>query len=124
MKGQPARDVAAAVTGDDPTPAVDPERFQDADEPYPGHWRRNPEPWPDVDPADPGVPAAVQAGLAELPDTWATAIRARDVEGRSAADVAAELGVNERQLRDLVNRGRAELRERIARILDASDGQQ
>ena len=117
MKGRPARDVTAAAAGGDPTPAVRPDRFQDDTEPYPGHWRENPAPWPDLDPADPVVLAAVESGLAALPDTWARAVRGHDVEGRSEADVAAELEVTAAQLRDLLNRGRAELREHLARSL-------
>ena len=121
MKGRPARDVTAAVAGGDPTPAVDPERFQDDTEPYPGHWREDPAPWPDVDSADPVVLAAVESGLAELPDTWARAVRGRDVERRPEADVAAELDVPVAQLRHLLNRARAELREHLARSLGRGD---
>ena len=117
MKGRPARDVTAAVAGGDPTPAVDPDRFQDETEPYPGHWRENPAPWPNVDPADPVVLAAVDSGLAALPDTWARAVRGHDVEGHAEADVAAELDVSVAQLRDILNRGRAQLREDLARAL-------
>jgi RNA polymerase sigma-70 factor (ECF subfamily) len=117
MKARPVRDVTAAVAGGDPTPAVDPERFQDDTEPFPGHWRENPAPWPDVDPADPVVLAAVESGLAAMSDTWARALRGRDIERRSEADVAAELEVTVAQLRQLVNRARAELREHLARSL-------
>ncbi len=35
---------ASLQLGDEPT--VDPDAFQGADEPYPGHWRSFPEPWP------------------------------------------------------------------------------
>ena len=117
MKGRPARDVTAGVAGADPTPAVDPARFQSDSEPYPGHWRENPAPWSYVDPADPVVLAVVEAGLAVLPGTWARAVRGNDVERRSEAEVAAELDVTVAQLRDLLNRGRAELREHLAREL-------
>jgi RNA polymerase sigma-70 factor (ECF subfamily) len=117
VKARPARDVTAVVAGGDPTPAVDPGRFRDDTEPYPGHWREFPAPWPEVDPADPVVLAAVEAGLALLPDTWARAVRGRDIERRPEADVAAELGVTVAQLRLLVNRARAELREHLARSL-------
>lgn len=114
MKGRPAREVTAAVAGADPTPAVDPERFQDDTEPYPGHWRENPAPWPFVDSSDPVVLAAVESGLAALPDTCARAVRGHDVERRPEADLAAELDVTVAQLRDLMNRARAELREHLA----------
>ena len=124
MKGRPARDCTATVAGADPRPPVDPERFQDHTEAYPGHWRENPAPWPDVDPADPAVLAAVEAGLAVLPRTWAGAVRGRDVEGRPEAEVAAELGVTRAQLLDVLNRARAELREHLARALGRGEGVQ
>jgi RNA polymerase sigma-70 factor (ECF subfamily) len=117
MKGRPARDVTAAVVGADPTPAVDPERFQDETQSYPGHWREDPAPWPYFDSSDPVVRAAVVSGLAALPETWARAVRGQDVERRPGAQVAAELGVTPARLRDLVNRARAELREHLARAL-------
>ena len=121
MKARPAREVTAAVAGGDPTPAVDPERFQDDTEPFPGHWRENPARWPHVDPTDPVVLAAVEAGLEELPDAWALAVRGRDIERRPEAEVAAELDVTVAQLRHLVNRARAELREHLARSLGRGD---
>jgi DNA-directed RNA polymerase specialized sigma24 family protein len=52
-----------------------------------------------------------------MSDTWARALRGRDIERRSEADVAAELEVTVAQLRQLVNRARAELREHLARSL-------
>ena len=114
MKGLPARHVTAAVAGADSTPAVDIDQFQDDTEPYPGHWRDNPATWPYLDPANPVNLTVVQAGLAVLPDTWARAVRGHDVEGRPESEVAAELGVTAAQLRDLLNRARAELREHLA----------
>lgn len=121
MKARPARDVRAAVAGADPTPAVDPERFQDDTEPYPGHWRENPRGWLDVDPDDPVLLAALESGVAMLPETWARAVRGHDIERRPEAEVAAELDVTVTQLRDLLNRGRAELREHLARSLEPDD---
>ena len=121
MKARPARDVTAAVTGGDPTPAVDPDRFQDDTEPYPGHWRENPAPWPDLDAGEPAVRAALDAGLGALPDTWARAVRGHDIERRPEAEVAAELDVTKEQLRDLLNRARAQLREDLARALGRRD---
>jgi RNA polymerase sigma-70 factor, ECF subfamily len=121
VKARPARDVTAAVAGGDPTPAVDPERFQGDTEPFPGHWRENPVPWPDVDPADPVVLAAVESGLAGLPDTWARAVLGHDIERRPEAEVAAELDVSVAQLRQVLNRARAELREHLARSFGRGD---
>ena len=121
VKGRPARDVMAAVAGADPTPAVDRARFEGDTEPYPGHWREAPAPWPHVDPADSVVLAVVEAGLAVLPPRWALALRGHDVGRRPETEVAAELDNTLAQLRDLVDRGRAELRAHLARELRAGE---
>jgi RNA polymerase sigma-70 factor, ECF subfamily len=90
-------------------PLVPDRAFQDAGEPYPGHWRHLPEPW------EPGVvtPAALEAALATLPETWRRAVLRRDRDGLGDAGVAAELGLTVEQERDLLARARAALRDRL-----------
>ena len=85
-------------------PLVPDSRFQDADEPYPGHWRRFPDPWP---PAGPAQRAAAMVALNELPDTWRRVLQARDVFGRTDAQVAADLGLSIEQVRDILSAARA-----------------
>jgi RNA polymerase sigma-70 factor, ECF subfamily len=97
------------------TPAVPESRFRDASEPFPGHWRRFPDPWPTVDPADPGMQAALVAALGELPATWRQVVIARDVLGRGAAEVSERLGLTPRQQWAILNRARAVLREGLDR---------
>ena len=41
----------SSLTADDEGSTVDPARFQGPDEPYPGHWREWPVPWPDPEDA-------------------------------------------------------------------------
>lgn len=86
-------------------------QFQDADEPYPGHWRQFPASWPQV-----GQEArdTVLAALDELPDTWRRVLEQRDVFGRTDAQVAAALGLSVEQERDIVTAARAALRARVA----------
>lgn len=104
------------------TPAVAVARFQGDGEPFPHHWRRFPEPWPTVDPADPGVRAALAAAVEELPATWRAVIIARDALGRDAAEVNARLGLSPRQQRAILNQARARLRERLAgRLIGEGD---
>jgi RNA polymerase sigma-70 factor, ECF subfamily len=92
-----------------PRPLVPDAAFQDADEPYPGHWRRLPLPWP------PGLGgrAAVQAALDALPATWREVLLRRDVAGEDDRRVAAELGLTAEQERDVLARARAALRARL-----------
>jgi RNA polymerase sigma-70 factor (ECF subfamily) len=98
-------------------PLVADTRFQDADEPYPGHWRDFPDPWPA---ADPEQRAAALAALDELPDTWRRVLRDRDVFGRTDAQVAADHGLSAEQERDILTSARAAVRAR----LDAAIGEQ
>jgi len=100
-----------------PTPTVPASRFQDAGEPFPRHWRRFPEPWAMVDPADPEVREALAAAIADLPATWREVVIARDGLGRDAVEVSERLGLTLRQQRAILNRARARLRERLARRL-------
>ncbi|MGH3650842.1 MAG: RNA polymerase sigma factor [Acidimicrobiia bacterium] len=96
------------------TPTVEPERFQATDEPYPGHWRFPPEPWPE----DPAEGAArrerLNRTLGDLPVTWRAVVVARDVQGLSADEVATELGITPEDQVPLLHRARAALREDLA----------
>jgi RNA polymerase sigma-70 factor (ECF subfamily) len=105
-----------------PTPAVPSSRFQDAGEPFPRHWRRFPDPWPAVDPADPGVRAALAAAVDELPATWRAVVIARDVLDLGAEEVSTRLGPTPKQQRAILNRARARLRERLAQRLREGAG--
>ena len=100
-----------------PTPAVPESRFQDVGEPFPRHWRRFPEPWAMLDPADPGVGDTLAAAVEELPATWREVIIARDALGHDAVEVGERLGLTPRQQRAILNRARARVRERLARGL-------
>jgi RNA polymerase sigma-70 factor (ECF subfamily) len=98
-------------------PAVDDARFQDADDPFPRHWREFPDPWPSVDPAYPAVRTTLGDTIRGLPNAWRAVVRLRDVEKRSAAEVSDDLGLTVEQQRAMLNRARAVLRERLARSL-------
>jgi RNA polymerase sigma-70 factor (ECF subfamily) len=98
-------------------PAVDDRRFQDADDPYPRHWREFPRPWPRVNPAHPAVRATLRDAIRELPSAWRDVVRQRDVAGRSPAEISRDLGLTDEQQRAMLNRARAVLRERLAQSL-------
>ena len=99
------------------TPTVPESCFQDADEPFPGHWRSALDTWPSVDPADPDVHDTLVAAVEELPATWREVVIVRDVLGRDAAEVGERLGLTPRQQRAILNRARAMVRARLDRHL-------
>jgi RNA polymerase sigma-70 factor (ECF subfamily) len=100
-----------------PATAVDPARFQDADEPHPRHWREFPEPWPPGADTAPDVATCLDDALADLPPTWRHVVTATDVRHGDPTEVAAGRGLRPAQERAIRNRARAVLRERLARHL-------
>jgi RNA polymerase sigma-70 factor (ECF subfamily) len=94
---------------------VDASLFQDAGDPYPGHWRHSPGPWPAGFTDGDAARQQLRRALAELPPSWRAVICARDVTGRDAAGVAAELGLTVRQEQQILNQARAALRTSLSR---------
>lgn len=58
--------------------------------------------------------AALEAAIASLPDTLRDVLVLRDVEGLSAAEVAAHLDLGERAVKSRLHRARLALREKLA----------
>lgn len=98
-------------------PAVDEDRFRGPDDPYHRHWKTFPDSWRQVDPEDPAVRQRLRDALEELPETWQEVVVRRDVEDRDPAQVSADLGITPEQQRAILNRARAILRERLARLM-------
>jgi RNA polymerase sigma-70 factor, ECF subfamily len=103
-------------------PLVPDAAFQDATEPYPGHWRRFPEPWPAAPTGRPSPQArtaeqqmALDAALTRLPPLWRRVVTAHDVTGRADQQVADELGLTLEQERDILARARAAVRDQLDR---------
>jgi DNA-directed RNA polymerase specialized sigma24 family protein len=116
LRGEHPRNRVARWSRWFPTTAtVDEARFQGADEPHPGHWRRFPRAWPPIDPDDPVIRDTLASGIDALPRRWRAVVVARDVDGRPAAEVSEQHGVTPAQQRAMLNRARAMLRERLAR---------
>jgi RNA polymerase sigma-70 factor (ECF subfamily) len=105
------------------TPTVDGARFQGSSEPYPRHWREFPEPWPAREAVDSTVRAQLRDAMSELPRAWRTVVQQRDIQGRSPADVSTDLQIDATQQRQMLNRARAVLRERLARLLTSDETQ-
>jgi RNA polymerase sigma-70 factor (ECF subfamily) len=106
---------------EDEGPTVDPARFQRAGEPYPGHWREFPAPWPSP-PASPSperealaseLRARMGAALAQLPARQRVVITLRDVDGYTSDEVCAILEISAANERVLLHRARAFVRVRL-----------
>lgn len=98
-------------------PAVEPERFLDHDHPtWPGHWASPPASWEGI-PEDRLLAGetlgCIQDAIAELPAAQAQVITLRDVEGWSAEEVCALLGVSGGNQRVLLHRARSKVRRAL-----------
>ena len=98
---------------------VDPSRFQQPTEWFPGHWSRPPDPWPT--PEDVIDAAELRRVLVEavrrLPPRQAAAVTLRDIEGYRADEAAELMGVSPANQRVLLHRGRAAVRAALEDFL-------
>jgi RNA polymerase sigma-70 factor, ECF subfamily len=113
----PVADLAA----DDGGPTVAPARFRGPDEPYPGHWREFPQPWPAVDTEieRQEVRSRIEAAVGGLPDRQRIVITLRDIEGYSSAEVCTILEISAANQRVLLHRARAAVRGRLEEYFSA-----
>jgi RNA polymerase sigma-70 factor (ECF subfamily) len=95
--------------------------FQGSDEPYPGHWRHLPEPWPPAVAADPAVGQRLREALDELPVTWRAVVHRHDIAGQPSEDVAHELGITVEEQRRILTMARAALRDQLADLLSRGE---
>lgn len=117
---------SAATTESGPT--VDPARFQQRGEPYEGHWRESPAPWPSSD--DEGIAAEIRTQAASaverLPGQQRIVLTLRDIEAFDSADVLSIMGIAEADQHVLLHRARAFVRGELethfasSRIEDAN----
>jgi RNA polymerase sigma-70 factor, ECF subfamily len=112
----------AAFTGG----TVDPARFREAGDPYPGHWKPDEEPSPFPDTPEGSVlgreiVAVAQRELDKLPDRQRTVVTLRDMLGFDSSEVCELLKISVANQRVLLHRGRAVLRAALENYLgDAS----
>jgi RNA polymerase sigma-70 factor (ECF subfamily) len=102
-----------------PAATVDADRFQGDGDPYPDHWKEFPRSWPAGKAVE---PETLRAALAALPDPWRQVVILRDVDGRPPAEVSAATGLTAEQQRDVLNRARELLREKLGRALERNWG--
>jgi RNA polymerase sigma-70 factor (ECF subfamily) len=103
---------ALTPTAEDHGPTVDPARFRTGDDPYPGHWRSQPERWPtpESEVLAQETRRYLAAALEQLPARQRIVVVLRDVEEYSSAQVCEILQISPANQRVLLHRGRAALR--------------
>jgi RNA polymerase sigma-70 factor (ECF subfamily) len=102
---------------DESEPGLEPERFRPASDHWAGHWSDPPRPWSDtvanrLEEAE--TRAIVFDAIRSLPPNQRDVIALRDVEGWSAPEVSAALGITDGNQRVLLHRARV----RVRAILD------
>ena len=95
---------------------VDPARFRDADDPWPGHWRADalPTPFPDTPEGSvlgDELIAVARAELEKLPERQRIVVTMRDMLGLDSAEVCELLDISVANQRVLLHRGRAAVRQ-------------
>lgn len=95
---------------------VDPARFRESDDPYPGHWLPDeaPAPFPDTPEGSAlgnELIAITRRELDKLPDRQRTVVAMRDMLGMDSAEVCELLDISLANQRVLLHRGRAALRQ-------------
>jgi RNA polymerase sigma-70 factor (ECF subfamily) len=103
-------------------PAVASQRFAH-DGPWPGHWVHPPRQWddsPEHTVLSAETQAVVASAVAQLPMLQQQVITLRDVEGWSAGEVCAVLGLTETHQRVLLHRARSRVRGALERYFDVA----
>lgn len=109
------RTVPMSSLGDDGRPTVDPDRFRDAADPYPGGWKSFPIAWPGPEQRalSHDVHDVVARAIAALPQQQRAVLTLRDVHGFGADEVCELLDLSVGNQRVLLHRGRASVRSRL-----------
>lgn len=95
-------------------PTVDPDRFRDQTDRYPGGWRESSAPawWgPESRVLSAELRTLLTRALTELPERQRAVVELRDVHGFPAPDVCELLDLTPANQRVLLHRGRARLRD-------------
>ena len=103
------------VPGIDEGPTVDPGRFRPDGEPWAGHWKSLPAPWPGPEQQTVAgeTRTLLAAALAKLPERQRVVITLRDVEGYGSDEVCAMLEITAANQRVLLHRARAFVRAEL-----------
>jgi RNA polymerase sigma-70 factor, ECF subfamily len=95
---------------------VDPARFRDSDDPYPGHWKPDevPSPFPDTPEGSvlgDELITVARRELDKLPERQRLVVTMRDMLGLDSAEVCDLLDISIANQRVLLHRGRAAVRQ-------------
>jgi RNA polymerase sigma-70 factor (ECF subfamily) len=105
-------------------PAVDHERFFDAEHPrWPGHWAAPPRRWdaiPDERLEAAETRAVIAAAIEELPDAQRSVITLRDLQGWEPEDVCDALEITDENQRVLLHRARSKVRTALEAYLETA----
>jgi len=110
---------AAAVAEGAEKAAVEADRFFPPGSPNAGEWRKPPERWMRDYAQRPETLELVRKSINGLPGLRRQVVFLRDVEGWSAGEVSALLGITERRQRLLLHRARSQIRADLERHLAA-----
>jgi predicted MFS family arabinose efflux permease len=103
-------------------PAFAADVFLPATDPvWPGHWAEPPQAWDPAAVRADATAAVVQEAIIDLPSPQHEVLLARDVEGRSAAEVRHELDLSPSDERDLLHQARGQVRARLDDHFEAGD---
>jgi RNA polymerase sigma-70 factor, ECF subfamily len=94
-------------------PAVDPDRFRGAADPYPGHWWTPPDDWPEDAVMARETLQVVNDAIDELPPAQRAVISMRDLQGYSPEEVSAALEITDGNQRVLLHRARSKVRAKL-----------
>lgn len=101
---------------------VDPARFRDSGDPYPGHWlpAETPQAFPDTPEGSvlgDEMVAVARRELDLLPERQRTVVTLRDMLGMDSAEVCELLDISVANQRVLLHRGRAAVRQALENYL-------
>jgi RNA polymerase sigma-70 factor (ECF subfamily) len=102
-------------------PAVEPERFREPDQQWPGHWISFPHSWDEI-PEERILSLEtmthIQEAIDNLPPGQREVITLRDVEGWSSDEACNLLGVSESNQRVLLHRARSRVRRALEKYFE------
>jgi RNA polymerase sigma-70 factor, ECF subfamily len=110
---------AAALDEDAEQDAVKADRFFPPASPNAGEWKKPPKPWPQDWAWRPKTFELLRESIDRLPWLGRQVVFLRDVEGWSAWEVSALLGITERRQRVLLHRARSRMRTELEHHLVA-----
>ncbi len=120
-----ARTIPFSSTGPAPEdePSVDPDRFQSADQRWPGHWALAPTRWqtPEERLVSAETLRVILKAIDELAPAQREVITLRDIEGWSSEDVRNALELSETNQRVILHRARSKVRAALEDYLGETE---